>query len=235
MNGISFFEQNKTWWNLLPGGKRRRNVESLLKYPDWWLKFRYNRFKKFWEKDRYWEYERYSKLFAGKNVLEIGGGLGYDGIVYSKTAKAYTYAELNNKQLSFIRRITALYGVNNAHFEWMDTIEHHFQQTYNAFYAHGVLHHVPFETARQEFKNIDRFLEKGALVVFLMYPKQRWEHWGCPSFETFGNYTDGGCPWAEWYDEEKILALVGSEYELKQTKYWGWKNIEFVNFELLKK
>jgi hypothetical protein len=234
MSKQNYFEENKTWWNLLPGGQKRRNVEQLLKWPNWWLKFRYNQFRKFWERDRAWEYEKYSVLFKGKNVLEVGGGLGYDGIVYSKTAASYTYAELNQTQLSFIKRITQLYGVTNARYEWMKDIHHSFPQKYNAFFAHGVLHHVPFDVAKEEFANINQYLEKGAVVVFLMYPKARWQHWGSPSFEQFGKHTDGGCPWAEWYDEEKIMSLVGDGFELKETKYWGWRNIEFVNFELLK-
>ena len=67
-----------------------------------------------------------------------------------------------------------------------------------------------------------------------MYPKQRWEHYGKPSFDKFGHYTDGGCPWTEWYDEDKITNLVGTNYKLLESKYWGWRNIEFVNFELQK-
>lgn len=230
-----FFEENKSWWNLLPGGKKRHRVERLLQHPDWWLKFRYNRFIKFWNKDRSWEYEKYSALFKDRNVLEIGGGLGYDGIVYSKTARSYTYAELNETQLSFIKRITKLFGVTNAHYVWMKDIYYSFPRSYNAFFAHGVLHHVPFEVAKAEFANINKYLEKGTIAVFLMYPKERWEHWGSPSFEKFGEYTDGGCPWSEYYDEEKIKALTGPEFELVSTKKWGWKNIEFVNFELVKK
>ena len=231
----NYLEENKTRWNLLPGGTQRRRVDRLLWHPDWLLKFRYNRFIRFWEKDRKWEYEYYGRLFAGRHVLEVGGGLGYDGMVYARTATSYTYAELNELQLSFLKRITKLYGVNNASFEHLESIEHKFPRSYNAFFAHGVLHHVPFEVAKEEFLNINRYLESGAVVVFLMYPKARWEFCGSPSFEKFGDYTDGGCPWAEWYDEEKIVALTGTDFQLVKTTYWGWNNIEFVNFELVKK
>lgn len=219
----------------LPVRRSNRRVDRLVKLPGWLLKWRYNRFIKFWNKNRGWEYERYSETFKGKKVLEIGGGLGYDGMVYSKVAAHYTYAEIDETQVAFLKRICALYGIQNVGFEWMKQIEHDFPATYNAFLAHGVLHHVPFETAKREFSNIDRYLEAGTRAVFLMYPKERWEYWGKPTFEKFGQYTDFGCPWAEYYDEEKILALTGNQYELVSTKKWGWREIEFVNFELIKK
>ena len=47
-----------------------------------------------------------------------------------------------------------------------------------------------------------------------MYPKERWEDAGKPNFRDFGRSTDGGCPWTEWYDEDKILNLVGEEFKL---------------------
>ena len=45
--------------------------------------------------------------------------------------------------------------------------------------------------------------------------------------------TDGGCPWTEWYDEEKILKLVGNQFDLKDSILWG-NGPEFINFELIK-
>ncbi|MDB5282630.1 MAG: hypothetical protein JWO06_1705 [Bacteroidota bacterium] len=230
-----FFEQNKNWWSRLPEGSGRRRVETLMKYPDWWLKFKYKRFKKFWEHERGWEYEKYSVMFKDRDVLEIGGGLGNDGMTYAKTARSYTYAEIKNVQLEFLKRITALFNVHNAKFELMDSITHQFPNSYNAFLAHGVLHHVPFEVAKVEFDNIDKYLLPGSKAVFLMYPKQRWEASNKPSFEEFGKFTDGGCPWAEYYDETKMKDLVGPGYVLDNTKLWGEGNIEFVNFEFTKR
>ena len=99
---------------------------------------------------------------------------------------------------------------------------------------------MPFEDAKKQFNNLNRFLEKGCYVVFLMYPKERWEDAGKPNFRDFGRSTDGGCPWTEWYDEDKILNLVGEEFKLIDVIPWAFQKKEngdvpaFINFELEK-
>jgi hypothetical protein len=39
----------------------------------------------------------------------------------------------------------------------------------------------------------------------LCYPRARWEREGHLPFETWGEKTDGGAPWMEWYDLPKLL------------------------------
>lgn len=220
---------------MLPAGWIRRDIRRMLYNPDWLLKLEYGVYAKKWKRERGWEYAKYSPLFSGRDVLEVGGGMGYDGMMYARVANTYTYAELNPLQLDFIKRVNNLYGVTNTAFELMNDTVHVFPRQYNAFYAHGVLHHVPFEVARKQFENIDRYLLPGSKVVMLMYPRQRWENAGRPAFEKFGDFTDGGCPWTEWYDEEKILRLTGNAYTLDASVYWGHDKTEFVNFELTKR
>lgn len=230
----TYLNKNKKRWIKLPGGKKRISIDNLLRTSDFLFKLRYNYFSRFWRKERDWEHIKYSQLFRNRNVLEIGSGMGYDAMVYAEKSKSYTCAELNISQLYFLKRVFNLYG-KNIDLEYLkNPLTHEFDKKFQAFYAHGVLHHVPFEIAQQQFKNIDKYLEIGCEVIFLMYPKERWEAVGKPDFEKFGDYTDGGCPWAEYYDEEKILALVGDGYALKNTIKWGMNNIEFVNYELEK-
>jgi hypothetical protein len=213
----------------------------MINYPDFLKRWIFSFAKVRWNKERSWEYKRYSEMVKGRNVLEIGGGMGYDGMIYCKSAHTYTYGEINKTQLQFIKDMYRVLEIPhyNVFYEYLENpFTHTFPRMYQAFFAFGVLHHIPFEDAQKQYKQIDKFLESGAKVVMLMYPKKRWEKAGKPSFENFGKYTDGGCPWAEWYDEEKIMKLVGEGYELKETKYWGFAlddDSEFVNFELEKK
>jgi len=210
-------------------------LKLLLYLPEWAFRFVYGKFSAYWDRERGWEHERYSRMFAGRHVLEVGGGMGYDGIKLASQAASLTWAELNAEQIRFLRRVADSFGTGNLGFELLDDpLTHRFSTRFDAFYAHGVLHHVPFEVARAQFANIDRHLEPGARVVMLMYPRERWESVGRPSFQEFGRFTDGGCPWTEWYDKEKILQLVGPGYDLREELKWGAGGIEFVNFELEK-
>ena len=96
-----YIEKNRERWLILPSGFKRLNIKWILKFPDFIKRTIFLLAKIRWEKERSWEYDRYSELIKGKHVLEIGGGMGYDGMVYHKTAKSYTYAEINRLQLEF--------------------------------------------------------------------------------------------------------------------------------------
>ena len=228
---------NLVKWQTLPAGQRRESVGRLLSLESEDLLSFYRDCIVFWEKERGWEYEKYSGTFLGRSVLEIGSGLGYDGITYSKSVQKWTFCDVIPQNLAFVSRITEELGVQNTACQIIEDVAgHDFGEQFDGFYAHGVLHHVPFEIAQQEINNIDRFLRVGSKVVVLMYPYERWEMCGKPSFETFGCMTDGdGTPWAEYYDEEKIQKLFGSGYQLDATIKWGADRKEFVNYELTKK
>lgn len=230
-------KSNLEKWQTLPAGKWRRKVTDLNALEDAELIEAYDSFRTLWDEERGWEHERYSEIFKGRDVLEVGSGLGYDALTMSGSASTWTCADILQVNLDFVSRMAVLKNADNISTQLLeDVTNHNFGQKFSGFYAHGVLHHIPFKTARSQMENISRHLVSGAKAVFLMYPKERWEHAGKPPFETFGIGTDGeGTPWAEWYDEDKIIKLTGNEFTLDKTIPWGWNNIEFVNFELTKK
>ena len=245
----SVFSKNIKRWKKLPGGRERYNLETLNKKSDQECLEKYLHFSKFWEEERGWEYEKYKKKFTGKNVIEVGAGFGFDAYTYAQVANSYTCIDINPIQIEFIKRIHKLLSQSeevissNIFYQLLeDPFNHNYgEKKFNAFYSHGVFHHMPFEDAKKQFKNINRFLEKGSYIVFLMYPKERWEDAGKPSFKDFGKSTDGGCPWTEWYDKEKIIDLVGKEFKLIEVIPWAFQSTEngddipaFINFELEK-
>jgi SAM-dependent methyltransferase len=228
---------NLVKWKTLPAGKRRESVANLLSFEAEDLVAFYNDCITFWEQERGWEYEKYSVAFSGRSVLEIGSGLGYDGIAYAGSVKKWTFCDIIHENLKFIERIVNYQKVANVNFQLVeDIINHDYGEMFEGFYAHGVLHHVPFEVAQKEVANIDRFLKSGAKVIILMYPYERWLMCGKPPYDEFGCMTDGeGTPWAEYYDDLKIQELFGDGYTLEACIKWGYQNAEFVNFELIKK
>lgn len=243
-NDKSIFRKNVKRWTKLPAGKERYRLEDLIKQSDKKCLETYLMWTEFWKEEKGWEHKRYKKAFTGKNVIEVGSGMGFDAYVYAQAANSYACIDINPMQIEFIQRIHSLMGtsedkaIDNISYQVLEDPYNHYygKNKFNAFFSHGVLHHVPFNDAKRQFKNINKYLMSGSFCVFLMYPKERWEYAGRPKFEDFGNSTDGGCPWTEWYDSEKILDLVGSEYDLKEVIPWGSSNEpEFVNFELIKK
>ncbi len=224
-------------WSTLPAGKYRKKIAELNTLSDEELMKAYDSFIPVWDSERGWEHARYSAMFRGLKVLEVGSGLGYDALVLSKFAKTWTCADILQINIDLVSRLAKLKGADNLSTQFLqDVCNHNFEKRFNGFYAHGVLHHVPFAIAKEQVNNISKYLESGTKIALLMYPKERWEHAGKLEFENFGVLTDGeGTPWAEWYDDDKIKQLMGHDFELDNTIHWGWKDIEFVNFELTKR
>jgi hypothetical protein len=235
---INYFYENVDRWTTLPAGDYRQSIRYLMSLKDEDFMTHYNNYIVFWEKERSWEYEKYTEMFSTRNVVEIGSGMGYDGIKYSSKCESYTYCDINEIQLQFVNRVVELYGNKECKYEFyhiQDPLNIQLKEKkYNAIYSHGVLHHVPFEIAKQEISEFSKFMEKGALAVILMYPEERWVAAGRPSFKDFGNWTDGGCPWAEYYNEDKMCELFDDDWNLDDWVKWGVNNIEFVNYELTK-
>ncbi len=86
-------------------GKKEKNVKELLKLSDSQLLSEYKGFIEFWESERAWEYNTYSQLFQDKDVLEIGSGLGYDGIFYSNYVTTWTYSDIIQENVLFFKKI----------------------------------------------------------------------------------------------------------------------------------
>ena len=231
-----FFEQNKIRWNVIPSSERISS-KTLLDLDDKDLLNYYYENKKYIDKRREWEHIRYAKLFKGKSVIDLGCGMGWDGIYYSQFVKKWTFVDITENNINLVKKLCNLLKKENVDFKILtDPFNFNYNDTYDVGWIHGSLLTVPFELAKAEFMNLNKYLSKNAFVTFLMYPKERWINEGSLPFELWGNFTDGeNTPWMEWYDDDKIKDLVGNEYDLIKTTKRGQNNTEIVNFDLIKK
>lgn len=51
-------------------------------------------------------------------------------------------------------------------------------------------------------------LRVGGRWIELGYPKARWEREGRMPSDKWGEKTDGGAPWVEWHDLEKVRVIL---------------------------
>ena len=97
----------------------------------------------------------------------------------------------------------------------------------------GSLINAPFEVIRQECQELLRHLPVGGRWIELAYPKARWVREGSLPFEQWGDKTDGGAPWMEWYDQAKLqAALAPARFET--VLYLDFHNNDFNWFDLLR-
>jgi SAM-dependent methyltransferase len=147
----------------------------------------------------------YGHYFAGKRVLEIGPGLGIDGMHMIQCGAQWTFADIVPSNLDLIRRVAALSGAKADFHLIGDDLSFDGLGEFDAIYACGSIHHVPFDLAQRECANMLEHLKIGGRWIELSYPKQRWVNDGQPPFERWGRNTDGErTPWIEWYDLEKL-------------------------------
>jgi hypothetical protein len=148
----------------------------------------------------------YRDFFKGRRVLELGGGLGFDGMRFATQGAHWTFADIVPGNLRGIRRAAALKGIAiETHLIGDDLSFEALPAKYDAIFVIGSIHHVPFDIARKEALNALSRLKVGGRWIELVYPQERWLREGSMTFETWGTRTDGErTPWVEWYDVEKI-------------------------------
>ncbi len=150
----------------------------------------------------------YVDAFCGKRVLELGSGLGFDGIRFVRHGAAWTFADIVPENLDVIRRIAGLKGLSErVRFHSIDDDLSFavLPSDYDAIWVFGSIHHIPFELARQEALEALGHLKPGGRWMELVYPRERWLREGSLSFDAWGRMTDGErTPWVEWHDVEKV-------------------------------
>lgn len=148
----------------------------------------------------------YRDFFRGRRVLELGGGLGFDGLRFAAQGAHWTFADIVPSNLSVIRRIAALKGIAvECHLIGEDLSFEALRPDYDAIIVIGSIHHIPFDIARSEALNALSRLKVGGRWIELVYPRERWLREGSMPFDTWGTRTDGErTPWVEWHDIEKV-------------------------------
>jgi hypothetical protein len=204
LNDILALSREK-WRELPAGGSARTFAADLMSLGDSELLDRWHAMV---SNDRAWAHSLYQDTFAGRRIVEVGSGLGGDGVHFLKHGAYWTFSDLVPENLGLVRRIVTLLGL-------ADRASYHVVDDARAFarlpgrvdvvWAIGSLHHVPLDIARIESLDLLSKLNPGGRWIELTYPYERWQREGAPTFQEFGKRTDGDrTPWAEWYDLEKV-------------------------------
>jgi SAM-dependent methyltransferase len=208
-----FLAASREKWREVPAGGDlvdRIYSTDLLNLPDDQLVERWTRMNKAGEEPthRGWYQTMYREALSGKRVVEVGSGLGFDGIFFMRGGARWIFADIVEDNLKIVRRLVDLFGLSSrAEYLWIENPEslEAIAGEVDAVWAHGSLHHAPFEIARQESQILLRKLKPGGRWIELFYPYERWVRQGRMPFSEWGRFTDGErTPWAEWHDAERI-------------------------------
>jgi SAM-dependent methyltransferase len=205
-------------WHVVPTSSRDRESTAH------WLQLPDDEFLARWERARAdttagrrgfelrgWFYAVYGPWAAGKKILEVGSGIGIDGVALAEAGAKMAFVDICSSNLDVVRRIWRLKGLGRptclhlTRFDDLDSLDSDF----DAVVAFGSLHHIDAVEGKPEFEALARRLKPGGRFIMHAYPVQRWIDEGRLPFEEWGEKTDGaGTPWAEWYDTRKLLSQL---------------------------
>ncbi len=152
-------------------------------------------------------HELYAPIFRGKRVLEIGSGMGIDGLHFMRAGARWHFADIVQSNLDLIRRELDAFSLECDGFTWLRDFDSfgELPDGFDFIYAQGSLINLPFRMAREETLRLVRRLRPGGRWVELCYPKERWEREGALPFAAWGAKTDGErTPWMEWHDLTRL-------------------------------
>jgi len=185
---------------------------------------------------RGWYQLLYKDIFRGKNVMDIGSGLGFDSITYAEAGAQMTCVDIVESNLEVVKRICKLKGLTNLRFCYLRDLSSldGLPTDYDAIYCQGSLINAPLEVTRIEAQALLQHLPVGGRWIELAYPKKRWARDGRMSFTEWGRKTDGGAPWMEWHDLDKIKAfLAPAQFEVVFTL--DFHHSDFNWFDLIRR
>jgi len=191
----------------------------------------------------------YGDTFRDRRILELGSGLGFDGIRFAQLGAAWTFADIVPDNLAVIRRVADLKGLTRVAFHLIgdDLSFAALPADFDAIWVFGSIHHVPFEIARREALAALEHLKPGGRWMELVYPRERWLREGARSFDEWGRLTDGErTPWVEWHDIEKVrrrlfpaplrtlldFDLCSSNYRWFDLQYVGKQPFRLADFDM---
>jgi ubiquinone/menaquinone biosynthesis C-methylase UbiE len=114
--------------------------------------------------------------WQGKRVLEIGCGLGTDGVQFGRAGADYTAVDLTPRAIELVQQRFQQEGLKGQ-FLVADAENLPFETgQFDLVYSHGVLHHTP-DTPRT-ITEVYRILKPGGKAMIMLYHKNSYNYYG---------------------------------------------------------
>jgi len=111
---------------------------------------------------------------GGLRVLEVGCGLGTDGVQFARAGAIYTGVDLTNAAIELARQNFHYQGLKGS-FAFADAEQLQLPDlSFDLVYSHGVLHHTP--DAERAVLEIHRVLRPGGRAVVMLYHRHSYNY-----------------------------------------------------------
>ena len=151
--------------------------------------------------------------YRGRQVLEVGCGIGTAAINFARHGADYTGFELSEKSLEIAQRRFEVYGFAGRFYQGnAETLDQHLPAgQFDLVYSWGVIHHSP--NPEQIIKQIAKFVKPGGIFKLMLYATNSWK-----SFMIDAGFDQPeaqyGCPIAYTYTNDEIHDLLSPDFEV---------------------
>jgi len=156
-------------------------------------------------------------LWQGKQVLEIGPGIGSDAAEFARNGADYYGIDYSDESVKLAQqrfKVEELEGTfvcgDSSDVESYATLP-----KMDLVYSYGVIHHFP--AIDRIIDNVYNILKPGGEFRFMVYAKNSWKqamiNRGLDQFEA-----QAGCPYAKSYTKDDIIDLLGSKFQLERLR-----------------
>lgn len=190
------------------------------------------------------QFERWN----GKNVLEIGCGIGTDTINFARAGANVTAVDLSSRSLELARRRAEVFGLDGKITFYEANAEHLTdfvpKQQFDLVYSFGVVHHSPnpgkiVGHIRQNFVHADSVLKimvyyRYSWKVLWMLMQEKGKFWNLDEIIAKHSEAQTGCPITYSYTKKNADALIGDGFRIENIfidHIFPYKIAKYVNYD----
>jgi 2-polyprenyl-3-methyl-5-hydroxy-6-metoxy-1,4-benzoquinol methylase len=156
-------------------------------------------------------------LWQGKQVLEIGPGIGSDAAEFARHGADYYGIDYSEESVKLARKrfeVEELAG-NFYCGDAGDAAVYNNLPQFDLIYSYGVIHHFP--AIDKIINNVHQALKPGGEFRFMVYARDSWKqamiNKGLDQYEA-----QAGCPYAKSYTKDDIAVLLGSQFHIERLR-----------------
>lgn len=175
------------------------------------------------------------KEYNGKDVLEVGCGIGTAAQSFIENGANYTGIDLSDRSIEIAKQRLNIFNLNGtlfqANIEELNNIEN---KEFDLIYSFGVLHHTP--NIDIAIRNIFKMLKVGGEFKLMLYAKNSLKNFeiqdGLDQYEA-----QNGVPIANVYTNDEIHSILKDfkNISIKQTHIFPYKIEEYKKYIYEKK
>ena len=159
------------------------------------------------------------KSFKNKKVLEIGCGIGTDGVEFIKHGANYTGVELSENSLNiFKKRIKILklsHLKSNLILSSAENLKNVPKLNFDLIYSFGVIHHTP--NMKKAFNEIYKISNKKTKIKIMLYAKNSYKNYML-DLTNYRYEAQKGCPVVYKVDKNDLYELIKNKFKILELK-----------------